>query len=220
MTSYMITRQFNAKQRSSVNSKVASHKSALHPLNWFIPHHYQCFALLHSINFAFHDIIVGRPETDNSISCTITVRVDNDNAKSSCAPPNQYKAMLCIKKVVRCQPPKYCIMHPWPCAPPVYAPPYKSVMEHEKSVCFLHVPHDPSKNEKCWGRRPPQCCRLSLSSSTVHIWKYGWKTRSALDLIYPIYMAYQSENTKSCGRFLSLIGQKRLSFHRNWFLHS
>ena len=27
------------------------------------------------------------------------VRVDNEHAKSSCAPPNQYKAMLCNTKV-------------------------------------------------------------------------------------------------------------------------
>ncbi len=57
------------------------------------------------------------------ILCTITVRVDNTHAKSSCVPPNQYKASLCTTKVyvgtelyienldlhVHCQPQKYIL---------------------------------------------------------------------------------------------------------------
>ncbi len=35
-------------------------------------------------------------ETDNSILCTILRVVYNEYVKSSCAPPNQYKTMLCI----------------------------------------------------------------------------------------------------------------------------
>ena len=31
--------------------------------------------------------------------CTPSKKVDNEHAKSSCAPPNQYKAMLCTTKV-------------------------------------------------------------------------------------------------------------------------
>ena len=38
-------------------------------------------------------------ETDNSVLCTIIIRADNKHAKLSCAPPNQYKAMLHTAKV-------------------------------------------------------------------------------------------------------------------------
>ncbi len=38
-------------------------------------------------------------ETYNSVLCTITVRIDDEHAKLSCAPLNQYKAMLCTTKV-------------------------------------------------------------------------------------------------------------------------
>ena len=37
--------------------------------------------------------------TDNIVLCTIVVGADNDHAKSSCAPPNQYKPKLCTTKV-------------------------------------------------------------------------------------------------------------------------
>ncbi len=39
-------------------------------------------------------------------------------------------------------------------------------------------------------------------------------------LISPTCMVYQSGNTESCGRVLSLIGQNRVPFHRSRFLHS
>ena len=48
------------------------------------------------------------------------------------------------------------------------------------------------------------------------------KTCSALefDLSYTHGMVYQSENIESCGRFLSSIGQKRVTFDRSQILHS
>ncbi len=59
-------------------------------------------------------------QTDNIVLCTIMVRAGNKYAKSSCAPPNQCKAMLCTTtKVnldlhVHCQPQKYYIVpRPW-----------------------------------------------------------------------------------------------------------
>ncbi len=36
-------------------------------------------------------------QTDNIVLCTLKVRADNQHAKSACAPPNQYKAMLVTK---------------------------------------------------------------------------------------------------------------------------
>ena len=49
-----------------------------------------------------HTDIQKQTETDNRVLCTITVRVDNQHAKLSCTPPNQYQAMLCTTKVYVC----------------------------------------------------------------------------------------------------------------------
>ena len=77
----------------------------------------------------------------------IIKKVDNEHAKLSWASPNQYKAKLCSTKVyvkiinlnlhVCCQPQNY----------------YRFDYIQTKNVRFLHVPCDPSKNEKC--RVPP-----------------------------------------------------------------
>ncbi len=54
---------------------------------------------LQSINIQIILITNVDIQTDNIVLCTITVRADTEHEKSSCAPPNQYKAMLCTTKV-------------------------------------------------------------------------------------------------------------------------
>ena len=99
-------------------------------------------------------------QTDNIVLYTITVRVDNDHEKSSCAPPNQYKATLCTTIVyvgteLHCEPwfacslstTKYYTMHLCPYAPRVYVrnqTTWKKWRGHnlpEKCLLYVLVPH-------------------------------------------------------------------------------
>ncbi len=84
--------------------------------------------------------------TDNITLCTIKVVAHNAHAKSSYAPPNQYKATLCTTKVyigteLHCQPWFACTLwtSEW-----LYCIRTKSVSS------MFHVNHTHTKNYKCW----------------------------------------------------------------------
>ena len=57
--------------------------------------------LCHIQPYANHILYLNRfcTETDNTLLYIIKKKVDNKYAKSSCAPPNRYKAMVCTTKV-------------------------------------------------------------------------------------------------------------------------
>ncbi len=122
------------------------------------------------------------------VLCTIMVRTDNKHAKLSCAPPNQYKAMLCNAKVyvstdyivnldldVCCQPQKYYTMHWCPCAPPMYVrcQPTRPQTPYKKCP-FFACPLWTTKNWNISGATPTSHRHRSPSSVVCNVVPYPW----------------------------------------------